>query len=118
MSNCSRDPLRTRDIEEPQLRALFLRTLRGDGRFADATAQDIAAVFAKDPACRTHARAFLNYKVFQALQAHRFAHWWWRSGRQELVVWLSNRVSGMRRKHLERPAPATCWTHLSCDLGK
>lgn len=86
-------PLADRDIEEAQLRSLFLKTIQGDGRFIDATAQDLAAVFAKDPACRTHARAFLNYKGFQALQAHRFAHRWWRSGRQELAVWLSNRVS-------------------------
>ncbi len=86
-------PLMDRDIEETQLRSLFLRTIQDDDRFIDATAQDLAAVFARDPACRTHARAFLNYKGFQALQAHRFANRWWRSGRQELAVWLSNRVS-------------------------
>ncbi len=88
-------PLADQDIEEKQLRSLFLNTIRGDGRFVDSTAQDLAAVFSKDPACKTHARAFLNYKGFQALQAHRFAHRWWHSGRHELAIWLSNRVSAV-----------------------
>ncbi len=86
-------PLADRDIEETQVRSVLLKTIQGDGRFVDATAQDLAAVFSKDPACKTHARAFLNYKGFQALQAHRFAHRWWHSGRHELAIWLSNRVS-------------------------
>lgn len=58
-----------------------------------AAAHDLMAILAKDPACRTHLHAFLNYKGFHAVQIHRIAHGFWNSGRHELAAWLSNRVS-------------------------
>lgn len=90
--------------------ALLARALRGDGMdgdalqalFADilsersvcmAVAQDLQAVRDRDPACITYLHALLNYKGFQALQAHRIAHRLWIDGRIELASWISNRVS-------------------------
>jgi serine O-acetyltransferase len=50
-------------------------------------------VFERDPACQTYVQAFLFFKGFQALQAHRVAHWMWVHGRRSLALALQSRMS-------------------------
>ncbi|GAB3128655.1 serine O-acetyltransferase [Novispirillum itersonii] len=55
--------------------------------------RDLQAVRDRDPACTTYLHALLNYKGFQALQAHRIAHHLWTHERTELGAWVANRAS-------------------------
>ncbi|MDU8943558.1 serine O-acetyltransferase [Ovoidimarina sediminis] len=81
------------DVSKHSLHMLLLNVLNADPSIDTAAARDLAAVRLKDPACGTHIHAFLNYKAFHALVAHRIAHTLWKTGQQELAAWLSNRAS-------------------------
>lgn len=85
--------LAPRDMETNALEALLLDAIESDPALASDAARDLCAVFERDPACTTRAHALLNYKGFQALQAHRIAHLFLKEGRNALAFWLSNRVS-------------------------
>lgn len=78
------------EVDEQACRAVLLE---GVATVSDAAALDLIAIHSRDPACRTHLHAFLNYKAFHAIQLHRIAHRFWNAGRHELAAWLSNRVS-------------------------
>ncbi|XP_054819154.1 serine acetyltransferase 1, chloroplastic-like [Prosopis cineraria] len=54
---------------------------------------DLSAVVERDPACISYVHCFLNYKGFQACQAHRVAHQLWLQGRTVLAILIQNRVS-------------------------
>ena len=82
-----------RDMEASALEAQFIDAMESDPALAEDAARDLCAVFERDPACTTRAHALLNYKGFQALQAHRIAHLFLKEGREALAFWLSNRVS-------------------------
>jgi len=58
-----------------------------------AIRNDLQAVRDRDPASRGYLMPFLFFKGFQALQAHRVAHWLWTQGRELLAVHLQNRTS-------------------------
>lgn len=58
-----------------------------------AIRRDLQAVRDRDPTSRGFLMPFLFFKGFQALQAHRVAHWFWNQGRQLLAVHLQNRIS-------------------------
>jgi len=60
---------------------------------ADAARADIAAVYDRDPACQRFLQPVLFFKGFQALQAHRVAHWLWEEGRRDLSYFFQMRVS-------------------------
>lgn len=81
------------DVGEDASRGLLREGIEGNPLVTVAAAQDLNAIYTRDPACRTHLHAFLNYKAFHAVQIHRIAHVFWSSGRHELAAWLSNRVS-------------------------
>jgi serine O-acetyltransferase len=78
------------EVDEQPFRTVLLE---GMASVSTAAAQDLIAIQSRDPACRTHLHAFLNYKAFHAVQLHRIAHDFWNAGRHELAAWLSNRVS-------------------------
>lgn len=59
----------------------------------DSIAGDLLALLSRDPACLSYLHALMNFKGFQALQAYRFAHALWKSGRLAAAGWLSNRAS-------------------------
>jgi len=54
---------------------------------------DLEAVVERDPAARSIAQPFLNYKGFHALQTYRITHWLWTNGRPQLALHLQNRIS-------------------------
>lgn len=76
-----------------QLFELFCELLDGDCRIVEAVRADIVAVRERDPACQTYAQCLLNFKGFQAVQAHRLAHALATSGRLPLALALQSRVS-------------------------
>jgi serine O-acetyltransferase len=59
----------------------------------EAVRADLSAVFERDPACHRYLDAFLFYKGFLAIQAHRVAHWLWRDGREPMALFFQSRVS-------------------------
>ncbi|MGV6847188.1 MAG: serine O-acetyltransferase [Marinibacterium sp.] len=58
-----------------------------------AARADLVAVFERDPACHRYLQPVLFFKGFQAVQAHRIAHWLWRQGRHDLAFFIQMRVS-------------------------
>lgn len=54
---------------------------------------DIEAVMARDPACSSYLQPFLYFKGFAALQAHRVAHYLWKTGRELMALHFQSRVS-------------------------
>ena len=54
---------------------------------------DLQAVAERDPAIKSLLQPFLYFKGFQALQAHRVAHWLWTQGREALAFHFQSRIS-------------------------
>jgi serine O-acetyltransferase len=65
----------------------------GTGSIADAARADLEAIRTRDPACPTYTHAFLFFKGFSGLQAHRVAHWLWREGRKVLACVVQSNLS-------------------------
>jgi serine O-acetyltransferase len=75
------------------LQEVFAEAFCGDGGISAAVAQDIDAIFTRDPVCQSHLQALLFYKGFHALTAWRVAHWLWQQDRKSLAYFLQNRIS-------------------------
>ena len=87
-----------RKLGDQELRAMSLReiadqALRSDPSIIGKVEADLKAVFERDPACKGYVQPFLFFKGFQALQAHRVAHWLWTEGRETIAFYLQSRVS-------------------------
>lgn len=85
-------------LETGMLPAMLLRdvvdeALRDDPLITVAVREDLLAHRTRDPACDSFVTAFLYYKGFHALQAHRVAHWLWRRGRRWIAYMLQSRAS-------------------------
>mmetsp|Transcript_36834 Transcript_36834/g.87512 ORF Transcript_36834/g.87512 Transcript_36834/m.87512 type:complete len:292 (+) Transcript_36834:222-1097(+) len=64
-----------------------------DENIMDAVVADLNAVYDRDPACETYSQCILNFKGFQAIQAHRVSHWLWLRGRKALALLMQSRIS-------------------------
>lgn len=64
-----------------------------DPTIVAAAEADLQAVSERDPAIKTLLQPFLYFKGFQALQAHRVAHWLWSEGREALAFHFQSRIS-------------------------
>lgn len=78
--------------------AMLIRDVASEAYAADpevlaAAVADICAHYDRDPACDHYGMPFLYFKGFQAIQAHRIAHWLWLEGRQSLALFLQNRIA-------------------------
>ncbi|KAM6601888.1 hypothetical protein CsatA_021497 [Cannabis sativa] len=58
-----------------------------------AVRNDLKAVRERDPACTSYVHCLLNFKGFQASQAHRVAHKFWCQGRTAMATLIQSRVS-------------------------
>jgi len=81
------------DLSPMQTREIFDEALGADPDIAAAARADLSAVFERDPACHSHAEAFLFYKGFHALQSYRIAHWLWRQRREGMALFFQSRIS-------------------------
>jgi serine O-acetyltransferase len=85
-------------LHSPDLSAMSFRDVI-DSAFAasddirDAIRRDLRAVVERDPAAGGIAEPFLHFKGFQALEAHRVAHWLWLEGRRPLALYCQSRIS-------------------------
>ncbi len=64
-----------------------------DPDIGGAVRADLVAVNERDPACSGLLNALLFFKGFQAIQAHRVAHWLWREERMTMALLLQSRAS-------------------------
>ncbi|MEJ6788378.1 serine O-acetyltransferase [Brevundimonas sp. BR2-1] len=87
-----------RKLGDSELGPMSVREICRDAFDADpkivASAEaDLQAVAERDPAIKTLLQPFLYFKGFQALQAHRVAHWLWGQGREALAFHFQSRIS-------------------------
>lgn len=54
---------------------------------------DLVAVYDRDPACTRFIEPVLYFKGFHAIETHRLANWLYKSGRQDLALYLQSRAS-------------------------
>jgi serine O-acetyltransferase len=81
------------DLSPMLAREIFDEAFEASPAIGEAVRADLSAVFERDPACHRYLDAFLFYKGFLAIQAHRIAHWLWTEGRTPMALFLQSRVS-------------------------
>lgn len=75
------------------LRDVFYEALTASEDIREAVRRDLLAVIERDPAAKSLALPYLNFKGFQALQSYRVAHWLWSADRRPLALYLQSRIS-------------------------
>ncbi|HYD98531.1 MAG TPA: serine O-acetyltransferase [Alphaproteobacteria bacterium] len=85
--------LASADLPEPALRAILAEALAADPAVPTAIQADLEAHQARNPGCPNALTAFLLFKGFHAVQAHRAAHVLWRAGRRPMALVLQSRNS-------------------------
>lgn len=85
--------LSSREIDEESLFGIFLDEIPTIAHLEKTIAQDISAVFNRDPACNRFMEPVLYLKGFLAIQAYRFAHSLWSRRRRDLALFLQGRSS-------------------------
>ncbi|MBF0527720.1 MAG: serine O-acetyltransferase [Deltaproteobacteria bacterium] len=85
--------LGNQDIPSQHLAELFRMAIAEDPNILTASAADLAAIQARDPAAKSMLSGLLYYKGFHAMACHRINHWLWHHGRQYLARYLNTRVS-------------------------
>jgi serine O-acetyltransferase len=85
-------------LDNPMLPTMLIRDVIAEATDANpdilsAAEIDIIANYTRDPACRDLSSAFLFFKGYHALQAHRIAHWLWRQDRLTLAQFFQNQIS-------------------------
>lgn len=75
------------------MREVIEEALAADPNIGKAIRCDLQAVHERDSACPDCAAPFLFFKGFHALQAYRVAHWLWGEQREELALFMQNRIS-------------------------
>lgn len=72
---------------------LFLQAYKQTPIMTCSVANDINAVFDRDPAIHHYLTVLLYLKGFHAIQTHRIAHYLWHNNRQSIALYLQNRNS-------------------------
>jgi serine O-acetyltransferase len=83
------------DVSPMLTREIFEEAMNADAAIGQAVRADLSAIFDRDPACHSHAQAFLFFKGFHALECYRIAHWLWRQDRKPLAYFIQSRVSSL-----------------------
>ena len=80
-------------VSAAALRDMAEAALDAEPRIASAARADLVAVRDRDPACERLLEPMLYFKGFQAVTAHRVAHWLWAQGRRDAALFLQSRCS-------------------------
>jgi len=78
---------------ESHLEAVFLEAFSADPNIILQVQSDILAIRERDPACRDLLTPILYLKGFQSLTCYRFAHHLWKSGHNDLALYLQSLIS-------------------------
>jgi serine O-acetyltransferase len=71
----------------------FAEIVARDSAIGEAFRADLMAVADRDPACQRLIEPLLYFKGFHAIQAYRFAHALWVSGRKDFALYVQSRSS-------------------------
>jgi serine O-acetyltransferase len=85
--------LASSEMPDQLLREIMDEAFLADPDIESAARADLVAVYERDPACHRMIQPILFFKGFQALQAHRVAHWLWNEGRVDMAYFIQMRVS-------------------------
>lgn len=81
------------EMSESILRDVAEMAHKEDPNLGIAARKDLLAVLERDPACHRLIQPLLFFKGFQAVQAHRIAHWLWNNGRADMAYYIQMRTS-------------------------
>ena len=85
--------LTSNEMSEQILREICDMAYADDPSLGASARADIVAVNDRDPACDRFILPMLYFKGFQAVQAHRVAHWLWKNGRRDMSRFIQMRAS-------------------------
>lgn len=85
--------LASSEMPEQIVREICDEAYADDPNLGHAARADIVAVYDRDPACDRFILPMLFFKGFQAVQAHRVAHWLWREDRKDMARFFQMRCS-------------------------
>ena len=83
------------DMPSGLIRQTFREAIADDPGIGAGFRADILAVADRDPASERLLEPLLFFKGFQALQAHRLAHWLHQRGRRDFALYLQSRASAI-----------------------
>jgi len=81
------------DVPGDLIRHSFAEVLAAEPQLSGIFRDDIAAVYERDPACTRMIEPLLYFKGFQAIEAHRLAHWLYGQGRRDFAFYLQSTAS-------------------------
>ena len=90
------------------VRELFEHAFTKSPGIIQYAASDIRAVFERDAAINSYLPVILYLKGFQAIQAHRLAHFLWVNNRRDLALFIQGRNSEVFSVDI----------HPACVMGK
>jgi len=90
------------------VRELFDHAFNSSPEILQHAASDIRAVFERDAAISSYLPVILYLKGFQAIQAHRLAHFLWTNNRRDLALFIQSRNSEVYSVDI----------HPACIMGK
>ena len=80
-------------LSRTQLEILFIRAYQENPSLVEDSAADLQATLNRDPACKSMLEPLLFFKGYQALQAYRIAHVFWKNNRFFLAEMLQSLIS-------------------------
>lgn len=87
------DRIEISDLRSSDLRDAFREAFADQSNLAEIVRADLTAVYERDPACDRFIEPLLYFKGFQAIQAHRLAHWLLGRGRKDFALLIQSAVS-------------------------
>ena len=87
------DRLEVSDLRSSDLRDAFREAFADQPTLKEIVRADLTAVYERDPACERFIEPLLYFKGFQAIQAHRLAHWLLGRGRKDFALLIQSAVS-------------------------
>lgn len=85
-------------LSSPEFSPLLMREIADSAYSANpsmgrAARADIVATYDRDPACDRMVMPLLYFKGFLAVQSQRLGHWLWKTGRQDVALYIQMRAS-------------------------
>lgn len=93
------------DLSGDLIKQAFEELYAAEPKLSGWLRADIMAVMDRDPACKRAIEPVLYFKGFQALQAHRLAHWLLKQGRRDFALYLQSRSSNVFQVDINPAAP-------------
>ncbi|MEP1443263.1 MAG: serine O-acetyltransferase [Hyphomicrobiales bacterium] len=87
------DRIEISDLRSSDLRDAFREAFADQPALTEIVRADLTAVYERDPACDRFIEPLLYFKGFQAIQAHRLAHWLLGRGRKDFALLIQSAVS-------------------------